>query len=227
MEGLEVVLKAMDHALIRWVLKYLQPLSLGSEQICLRKYTVTCLYSDEIVVAACQHMAGSEIIPWHEHNRRHVVKRARSSQDVIIYCDSFEGVFWLSDLASDSVFVVVSSRTRWPAIEFSRVTRILVTRSLEAQRWTIFHAGAVSTPSGALMIVGDDGAGKTSLVLALLCSGAQYISNERLFVRSEPGGFRVLGFPMAVAIGLGTALQFPQLAGLIEAPDRLQYPRRQ
>ena len=36
-----------------------------------------------------------------------------------------------------------------------------------------------------------------------------------------------MGFPMAVAIGLGTALQFPQLAGLIEAPDRLQYPRQQ
>jgi len=225
-QGLEVGLKAVDHALIRWVLKYLQPLSLDTEQTYRRKYSVTCLHSDEIVEEVCRHMADAEIVPKREIKRRRVVKRARPTQDLVVYCDPHEGVFWLSDLASCSVFVVVSSRTRWPALEFARITRTLVTYHLEEQGWTLHHAAAVNTPNGALMIPGDPGTGKTSLLLALLCSKVQYISNEWLFVRKAPGGFQVLGYPMAVAIGLGTALQFPGLAGLIEAPDRLQYPRR-
>jgi len=225
-QGLEVSLKAADHALIRWVLKYLQPLSLDTQETHRRKYSVTCLFSDEIVVEACRHMADWETIPRREIKRRRVVKRARPSADIVVYCDPHEGVFWLSDLAANAVYVVVSSRTRWPALEFARITRTLVTYHLEEQGWTLHHAAAVNTPNGAFMIPGDPGTGKTSLLLALLSSKVQYISNEWLFIREVPGGFQVLGYPMAVAIGLGTALQFPGLADLIEAPDRLQYPRR-
>lgn len=178
------------------------------------------------MLAGIRHLDDIDIIPIRRHGQVRYVRRARPSSDAVVYCDPDEGILWLSDLDSDSIFLIVSSRTTWPALAFASVTIELVTGYLAEQGWTLFHAGAVDTASGALMVVGNEGAGKTSLLLALLCGGVRFIANELLFVRKAAEGFRVLGFPRAVAVGLGTAMQFPQLADLIDSPDGLQFPRR-
>ena len=96
---------------------------------------------------------------------------------------------------------------------------------LEDQGWVSYHAGAVDTEQGVLMIIGNSGAGKTSLILALLRNGARYIANERLLIRQEAEGFNLLGYPMAIAVGIGTARQFRGLSQLVDSPDQLLYPR--
>jgi hypothetical protein len=226
LEGLEVELRSIDPAPSRWVLKYLEPLSLMPPQDRQRIYTVTYLHSDEIVLAAIRSFDDFDIVPVRRHGHTRYVRRRKLSANTIVYCDPDEGIIWLSDLDINSIILIVSSRTMWPSVAFADVAIELVTRYLEEQDWTLFHAGAVHTERGTLMVVGYSGTGKTSLILALLAGGARFIANELLFVRSTALGVRVLGFPRAIAVGLGSAVQFPLLADLIDAPDELLFPRR-
>ncbi|MGI9420551.1 MAG: hypothetical protein ACR2RA_22235 [Geminicoccaceae bacterium] len=154
------------------------------------------------------------------------LKCAELSDDLTLYCNGPDGVFWLADFGRKTMTMVFSSRTPRPALDFSRMVRDIITGYLTDRSWSLYHAGAVETSEGVLMIVGNPGAGKTTLILALVRDGARYIANEQVFVRAEGDRFQVLGYPLAIAIGLGTALQFPGLSPLIETPDPLLYPRR-
>jgi hypothetical protein len=51
------------------------------------------------------------------------------------------------------------------------------------EAWLSFHGAALATPAGALVIVAESGAGKTTLALALLDQGARLLSDEFVFVR--------------------------------------------
>ncbi len=224
-EGLEVELRAVDPASIRWVLKSMQPLSLTTARDTRAKYSVTYVYSDEIVQEAIENLNDIDLVHIRRHGQVRYVRLSRPSASSVLYTDPDEGVLWVSDLANNSVYLIVSSRTKHPAMAFASLTRELVTRYLAQEGWTLFHAGAVDTPSGALMVVGNGGAGKTSLLMAFLCAGARFVANELLYVRQCDDGPRLLGFPMPIAVGLGTALQFPPLAERIDSPGELEYPR--
>lgn len=225
-DGLGVVLKSVDPSLVHWVMKYLQPLSHGTACSVRYEQTFFCLYSDALVSAAISYLNGKGITTFRRLGKGDApLTCARISRDLCLFCNPRDGIFWLADFEAMALFIVFSSRTKQPAIEFARAVRDTVTCYLEHQGWASYHAGAVDTADGALMIVGNSGAGKTSLILALLHSGARYIANERLFVREERDGCHVMGYPMAIAVGLGTALQFPGLADLVENPDQLLYPR--
>jgi hypothetical protein len=224
-EGLEVELRAVDPASIAWVLKNLQPLPQPAMPMPRTRYAVTCIYSDDLIFDAIRGLNDTELVHIRRGGRDRFVRRSRPAPDVVVDCDPDEGVLWISELASNAIHLVVSSRTKHPALAFFSVTRELVTRYLAQEGWTLFHAGAVDTPDGALMVVGNGGAGKTSLLLALMCGGASFIANELLFARECADGVRVLGYPMAVAVGLGTAMQFAPLADRIDSPGELEFPR--
>lgn len=226
-EGLEVTLNSVDPSFVRWVFKYLQPLSNGSSASKKEACAFFCLYSDDLVSEAANYFMTEENVTFLGRVKSgSTLKCAKFSDDLIVYCNGPEGIFWLADFGANSIFVIFSSRTRRPALEFSRTVREVVTSYLADQGWALYHAGAVDTSDGALMIVGGPGAGKTSLILALLSGGARYIANELLFVRVEGDDVRILGYPLVVAVGLGTAMHLPRLRHLIEGPDPLLYPRR-
>jgi len=226
-EGLDIRLNSVDPSLVKWVLKYLQPLSLASSSTKNEECTFFCLYSDDIVLEASRYFMIDDNVEFTGVGKdRTLLKCAKVSGNIIAYSNSDGGILWVADFDAKIIFVIFSSRTKMPALDFSRTVRDVVTAYLMDQGWELYHAGAVDTTNGALMIVGNPGAGKTSLILALLRDGARYIANEQLFVRADGDTFRVLGYPLAIAVGLGTALQFPGLRGLAESPDPLLYPRR-
>jgi len=226
-EGLEIVLNSVDPSLVRWALRYLQPLSMGSDAPEQESCTIFCLYSDELVLEATRHFAVEDNVEFLGYAKdRALLKCAHISDTLILYCNGRGGLFWLADFESRTIFIVFSSRSKMPALDFARTVRDVVTSYLTDQGWSLYHAGAVDTPAGAVMIVGNPGAGKTSLILALVRGGARYIANEQLFVRADGDSVRVLGYPLAIAVGLGTALQFPGLSDLVENPDLMLYPRR-
>lgn len=75
-------------------------------------------------------------------------------------------------------------------------------RLLGAAGYVTFHASSVRLPGGGtVMIVGDSGAGKTTLALALAVhASATLVANERTLVRPGPDGFEVVGLPSAVRV---------------------------
>ncbi len=225
-DGLDITICSMDPSQVGWVLKYLQPLSLAKPEPVLQKYTCCILYSDALVVEAIRYLCNPGVTTFTRLGKNDAeLICSRISRDVTLCCNTKDGIFWLIDLAANSTHIVYSSRTRRPSLEFARTVRNTVIAYLEDQGWVSYHAGAVDTEQGVLMIIGNSGAGKTSLILALLRNGARYIANERLLIRQEAEGFNLLGYPMAIAVGIGTARQFRGLSQLVDSPDQLLYPR--
>ncbi|WP_037826618.1 hypothetical protein [Streptomyces sp. NRRL B-1347] len=86
----------------------------------------------------------------------------------------------------------------------ARLAREVVRGQLLADGWSILHASAVVNPDGqTVLTLGGKGAGKTTTALLLARAGWRLLANDRVFVRPDSHGIRVLPWPSAAAIGLG------------------------
>ncbi len=74
------------------------------------------------------------------------------------------------------------------------------------------HANAVKRDGAGLVIVGDSGAGKTTLTLALISEGWGYVSDDAIFLRSCGEQVEALAFRRGFAVTDRTAGFFPELA---------------
>jgi hypothetical protein len=80
------------------------------------------------------------------------------------------------------------------------------------------HASAVQTGSGAMILVGPHGAGKSTIAAALAARGCALITDDVLHVRKTPAGWVAEPFasglklwPDAAALVLGPAVSLPRL----------------
>jgi hypothetical protein len=225
-EGLKINIHSYDPETYHWIEKYLYPLNLSSSSDTQLTYSVNTLHSDELVQSVLSSIENSEIDTRRISNARRYLDRIFVDKQITIDCDPFYGMLWVTDRSTHTITLVLSVKVRWPLLEISRVVRDLITRSLEDQGWILFHAGAIHTGEKNYMIIGDASAGKTSLIIALLASGSTFISNERVFVKVENGEARLLSFPMPIAVGLGTMVQYPELIKFIRQPQFCLYPPR-
>jgi hypothetical protein len=95
------------------------------------------------------------------------------------------------------------------------LSRFFMTVNLEAFRQTgdffLVHAGAVATPSGeGVLLPGGSGAGKTTLVAALVRAGFGYLSDEAGAI--DPVTRRLYPYPRALGVKKGAFGLFPELA---------------
>lgn len=74
------------------------------------------------------------------------------------------------------------------------------------------HAAAVVRSDRAFVILGNSGAGKTSLALSLLTDpGSAYLGDDRVLIRSRAGGALWCAYPRTFHLALGTATALPAL----------------
>lgn len=88
----------------------------------------------------------------------------------------------------------------------------------------LLHAFAACPPGGrgAVLVVGDIGAGKTTTGLALLHAGWKLLSNDSPMLRSEASRVRVLAYPGLLSAYPDTLARFPELQPLNAAPGARQ-----
>lgn len=78
------------------------------------------------------------------------------------------------------------------------------------------HAAAARLPGGETWVIpGDSGCGKSSLALALFCSGARWVGDDVLLLRSSGSGVEAAGWARKVRVSEATATAFPRLASLM------------
>ncbi|MFP3637140.1 hypothetical protein SB677_20510, partial [Bacillus sp. SIMBA_033] len=80
-------------------------------------------------------------------------------------------------------------------------------RTLENQGGCFTHAAAVSFEEGkkGALIIGDKGAGKSTTMWQFLHNGgADFITNDRSISMLEGQELTVYGWPMCLALGVGT-----------------------
>ncbi|MFD9071949.1 hypothetical protein [Streptomyces lasiicapitis] len=98
---------------------------------------------------------------------------------------------------------IVGHETLPMCLAAARLAREVVRGQLLADGWSILHASAVTDPDGqTVLTLGGKGSGKTTTALLLARAGWRLLANDRVFVRPDSDGIRVLPWPSAAAIGL-------------------------
>lgn len=151
--------------------------------------------------------------------------RCQYSNDQTVLLLPSEGVAIHLDLRHRRFLFIHSSRTRWPAIQFGEMVYEPLLRIALDHGGVPFHAGAVGTDRGAILVVGYSGDGKTSLITGLMHAGAAFIGHERTFVKQDGLRFNAFSFPDWVNLGLGTAMNDPRLSELLPVPDAISVPQ--
>ena len=85
------------------------------------------------------------------------------------------------------------------------------------------HAAGVSHAGKGLALAGFSGMGKSTLALHLMSLGLDFISNDRLLVRRYNDAPVMSGVAKLPRINPGTALNNPQLTGVIPESEREQF----
>jgi len=135
----------------------------------------------------------------------------------------------LSDARSSSVVDVTAhtikiSIVRAPNGTFAPTTSGLCHASLclALREFSLFelHAAAVVRAGRAFVILGNSGAGKTSLALALLTDPAsRYLGDDRVLIRAAQGVPTFYAYPRTFHLALGTAAAHPSLLALAQQVD--------
>ncbi len=73
------------------------------------------------------------------------------------------------------------------------------------------HAAAVQASGFSIVIIGDSGAGKTTMATALIEAGCGYLGDDRVLLRRRGGALELLSFPVAFRLTETTACAFPRL----------------
>ena len=222
-------ISATDYSMIKWVKSYLYPLALPRqiEKRIACRFSINCIHSDELVTRFLSAMCNkSESINTFSGYGNRKMLACDYDDNIQFFVAPEEGLVWVFDKSNHSLNIVYSSRTQWPSLEFARSVRDIISHLLNFDGWTLCHAGAVQTATGNYLVIGDSGAGKTTLILALLENGARFVANELLFAKTDGDLLKILPFQIPVAIGMGTALQFEAITALVHSPYHLLYPPR-
>lgn len=160
--------------------------------------------------------------------RRHDVGVARFA---LAYC-SRAGVTIVDSRNGQAVYLTPATAntpsddaTQAP-FEAARLIRETLRRRAEHRGEVVLHAGAVVVGSGAWIVSGAKGAGKTTLVCAMVeYIGGKFIANDRVFLARAGGGFDVRAWPMTIRIGIGTCLASPGLRPWLQPAAPPVYPQ--
>ena len=110
----------------------------------------------------------------------------------------------------------------WPEQVVNAVNARLADREL-SRGAALLHAAAVARGQSALALAGLAGAGKTTLALELVRRGADFVTNDRLFVTPEPNGLECCGVARPPRVNPGTILANDRLHGLLDPAKRAAY----
>ncbi len=85
------------------------------------------------------------------------------------------------------------------------------------QGYVLCHAGAVAREGRGLALCGTSGAGKSTVSLALVRRGMDFVSNDRLLLRRDGAGVEIQGVPKHPRVNPGTIVHNPMLHPLVPA----------
>jgi hypothetical protein len=106
-----------------------------------------------------------------------------------------------------SEITIICCNTPDALMNLARHLREIGYRLAENDGWICLHASAADLDGQAVAIVGESGAGKSTMALALSARpGWRFLANDRLMVRLDPGtgSLRAVAMPCPIRLNAGT-----------------------
>jgi hypothetical protein len=209
-----------------WPLRYLAPVCSFAPADAELEPSVTVVADDArhaAVRAAAQAAGEARATVTYEDEP---VDRHRMADGVVALVYRERPGVTLVDRALGVLAFVTTAEDPQAPFEAARLIREVLRRRLEHEGWAVLHAGAVSFGGSIWIVCGPKFAGKTTLVCALIEHlGADFVSNDRVFLGAGAGWAEVVSWPMSVRIGLGTCLASPPLRGWLRPGRSPEYPQ--
>ncbi len=124
-------------------------------------------------------------------------------------------VVYLVDQSTRSVAILSMENNRHARTALMRVVRELAMNYARCEGGLLLHAAALTLGDRGVLIAGEKGAGKTSLLLYLLReTGAVYVSNDRVLLPT-PTARGVRGMPTIVTVRRETVALLPDLQSTV------------
>jgi hypothetical protein len=139
-----------------------------------------------------------------------------SEDDLYILFPQGKTILWFSKSKSHLTFLSDDIKNCWPNIR--RAIRKIFTHILEIKGGMQVHGAAVSLYGKCILIVGPAGSGKTSVMTGLLLSSRgdyEFVGNDRVEIWREGEIIYLSCWPTISMLGIGTAVQHPQLDHII------------
>jgi ABC-type cobalamin/Fe3+-siderophores transport system ATPase subunit len=225
--GLTVNLRLETPKLLQWLKAYMDPVFRDEDNTPERvAYDIDYVYADDVVQYATWMLEalGADQSVLRTPSSRILMKELGPSRYLLV--EPVAGVAYLVDWKTRIIKAAYSSKTRWPGKTLSSLMVEVMTRYLEGIGYCNYHAGAFTSPRGAVIVCGKGGSGKTTLLSAAVMAGAEMIANERCFIKVDESGVHAVGFPQKVFVGLGMALNFEGLHRYALNPSTLLGPQR-
>jgi hypothetical protein len=192
------------------------------------QYRLTTLVSPDLVASFASRLAGLK--PSAILNTFMSVHHGRFEGEVgrRIFLEIGDDPDWRYAVVQDGrdVLIVLATASATLYAVAMRCIREIHLRVLENRGGFVVHGAAFAGGEGATVVVGDQGTGKTSLVLAMtLAGGGAYLANDRVILLPHARGTTAFTFPLACRIGLGTAGALGPIARLLRRADELARPQ--
>lgn len=124
------------------------------------------------------------------------------------------GNFAVADLTRGSAYVLLTPEMAANREQFRyRFLEPLVYLMIDSLHTVPLHASCVALESGAVVLCGDSGAGKTSLAYACARNGWTYLSDDATHILRRRDDYLVAGRPNRIRFRESARKLFPELAG--------------
>lgn len=166
------------------------------------------------------------VVQWDEISGVEGPLRTRWKQDNVRYREytAFPGVssricsaLHYDDLCALLYIEDVQRCAAWFVMRF--VFYMVLGALISSNGYEVVHAGAVAHEGIGALLVGSPASGKTTLLLACLRLGMQWLGDDVLFVAKDDGLVRVYAFPEDIGVRSGTAQLLERTAWISALPQ--------
>lgn len=112
-----------------------------------------------------------------------------------------ENADWIIKIDDKKMCIYVSETNDMYNIYLLRILRSIAYGINEDKGMILLHAAAVQYDEKGIVIIGEKGSGKTTMLINFIMSNANFISNDRVFINDK---MEIISFPQALRIGVGS-----------------------
>lgn len=185
-------------------------------------YCLYCKYSHDEFEKVAQILQSYDFVDIKSHHKERALMYEYQNKKIILMKKS--GGIVLID--SNNIYVLVDDLYKNSHVELSRYVREIITRVVEEDDFYIMHAAAVEKNGEVIVIAGDKGAGKTTMLLSLMENGYNIISNDRIFLGIREENLFCYAWPGAVAISVDAIYKGMIDVQVIKNLNNMIYPQQ-
>ena len=108
---------------------------------------------------------------------------------------------WIVNLCDEKIYIYTSNENESLYVYLLRILRSIACGYNEDDTMLLLHGAAVSHNNKGIIIIGEKGSGKTSLLMRFIGNKSEVISNDRVFISKD---MDIISFPQALRVGTGT-----------------------